>query len=141
MGFLAMLTVPQAERYAHANPPVEEWDGEAMEVAYRDFPNGGYKLFYVLGTGSMEPTLTTDDRLVSVRVPFEELKEGEIVTYKPSWAKDGQVITHRLVQKDKGGWILSGDANKRSESFERMTPEKYLGKVVKIIRKPKKESK
>lgn len=140
MSWLATLTVPQHERYAKVNPPVEIWDGIPHQVAARDHPNGGYFVYGVGNTGSMLPTMDAGDYLIGIKVPYEELKEGDIVTYNPDWNGKKSVV-HRLVLKDKRGWILSGDNNPRSESWERMTPEKYTSKVVKIIRKPKKEEK
>jgi signal peptidase I len=138
MSLLKFLTpTPQHERYKASNPVLEETDESHFDVAKRDYPDGGYKIYQVAPTGSMQPTMDGGDYVIAVKMPYEDLKEGDIINYTPKW-NNGGLVVHRLVQKDKGGWIASGDANKRSESWERVTPETYRDKAVKIVRKPKK---
>ena len=36
---------------------------------------------------------------------------------------------HRAVLRDRGGWLMSGDNNARSESWDRVTPQTYVGTV------------
>jgi len=93
-------------------------------------------VFYVLNTHSMEPLLRGGDYIVVLpkqRAPYADLKAGEVITYYASWYTK-HPVTHRLVQKDKDGWILSGDANRYSESRWRVTENAYLGKVDGIYR-------
>jgi hypothetical protein len=93
------------------------------------------RIFDVANTGSMRPTIDGTPFVVGEKAPYETLKEGDIITYNPKWNK-GKSIMHRLVKKDKGGWIASGDNNKRSESWERVTPETYDSKIVAVYRFP-----
>lgn len=137
-GLLAIMTVPQYKRYESMNPPLLESDESPYTIGLKEYPNGDFQVFSVADTGSMHPTLAGSDYLLAQKVKYDDLKEGEIVIYNPKW-NNGKSTVHRLVQKDKGGWIMSGDNNKRSESWERMTPETYTAKAIKIIRKPKKE--
>lgn len=124
---------PQADRYPpveiveHANPNKAAWELSVLS---------GGQLYRIAPTGSMRPTLMDDDYVVTQKVPYEELKEGDIISYTPKWNK-GKLTIHRLVQKDKTGWIASGDNNARSESWERVTPSNYVDKLVKVYRKPK----
>ncbi len=87
--------------------------------------SGGY-VSYTTGI-SMEPAIITPCYSVVVPTPWESLQEGDIAIYLPKW-HSGMVI-HRCVQKDSGGWIMSGDNNSRSESWERMTKDNYFGKL------------
>jgi len=134
MGLLDFLK-PQADRYPapevveDENPSVRAWlDTTGKESTHRTYR--------VEGTGSMKPTLQGDDYAIHEKVPYDDLKEGDIINYRPKWAK-GKIIVHRLVQKEKRGWIASGDNNRESESWEYVTPEKYMDKLVKVYRKPK----
>jgi hypothetical protein len=88
----------------------------------------------------MAPTFDNDDYLVGVAKPYDELKEGDVVNYRPKW-NDGKLTCHRLVAKDKDGWIASGDNNGRSENWERVRPENYVDVVVSVHRTKKQPKK
>lgn len=111
-------------------PPVVTFkhDSEAMaEVnAMQEAHNSGGYVSYTTGI-SMEPAIITPCYSVVIPTPWESLQEGDIAIYLPKW-HSGMVI-HRCVQKDSGGWIMSGDNNARSESWERMTKDNYFGKL------------
>jgi hypothetical protein len=119
----------------YRRPTVAQTSEEARLHA-RDLPGGGGVRYLVMPTGSMEPTITGGDYIVvSTKAPYEDLQPGEIITYRADWTRpDSPPVTHRLVQKDSHGWILSGDANSRSEASWRVTKETYIGKVVAIYR-------
>ena len=38
-------------------------------------------------------------------------------------------MLHRAVMHDRRGWIMSGDNNRWSESWDRVTTENYIGTV------------
>lgn len=87
------------------------------------------------GTTSMEPLIVGRHFAVNAPIPYEELKEGDIAVYvrtdrfgKP--LPGSPMSLHRLVARDKGGWIPSGDNNKRSENWMRVTKDNYKGKTV-----------
>lgn len=57
----------------------------------------GYSVFRVQ-TDSMEPTLEVGDVIIDKKVPANEIKKGDIVTYDClSGSLAGQTITHRVV--------------------------------------------
>lgn len=65
-------------------------------------------------------------------IPYAEIQQGALCVYRPMWAKGGRVI-HGAAQRDSGGWIMSGLANRNSESFERMTAEKFDGVATRVF--------
>ena len=95
-------------------------------------------LYSVADTHSMEPILWGGDYIVVTLLekrPYSGLKVGEVVTYRADWQSAGAPpVTHRLAQKDKYGWILTGDNTPTYESRWRMTENEYLGTVVGIYR-------
>ena len=75
--------------------------------------------------------------LVEKRVPLWEIKEGDILDYlghpnqsRPDFLKR---TIHRAVQKDRGGWIMSGDNNRYTESWARVNEDNYFGKVLVLV--------
>ena len=42
-------------------------------------------------------------------------------------------MLHRAVDRDSGGWIMSGDNNRWSERWDRVTPTTYMGTVVALV--------
>jgi len=61
-------------------------------------------------TGSMEPTLTDKDWLIFQRVPFGQVRKGDVISfYCPM---DGVPVVHRVVERlDDGRLITKGDNN------------------------------
>lgn len=66
---------------------------------------------YVITTNSMEPELKKDDVVVIKKAKADNLKQGDIITFK----QNGETITHRIVQIDdiENGklYITKGDNN------------------------------
>lgn len=66
---------------------------------------------YVITTNSMEPELKKDDVVVIKKAKAENLKQGDIITFK----QNGETITHRIVQiddiEDGKLYITKGDNN------------------------------
>jgi len=93
-------------------------------------------------TGSMKPYLVGGEIVVIDSTPFNELKIGEVIVYKAKWTpKNSNLTIHRIVGKDKSGFIMKGDSPKNvTESAingvanARVTEENYGGKVVGIYR-------
>lgn len=121
------------DRYRDRNPVVvvHATEKEAEAAARADAAKLKGISYRSVGTSSMEPLLVGRAFLVGVPKPYEQLQEGEVANYRPKWANGG-VVVHRLVQKDKGGWIASGDNNRNSESWERVKADNYLDAIVKI---------
>lgn len=139
MGFLSSLFKDQ--RTAYAPLPLMEFDDEAAKIAafYDAIREMGGNAYVAADTGSMRPTLDGGDSILCLPVPYEDLKEGDIVNYRPKW-NNGKLTIHRLVLKDKGGWIASGDGNKRSENWERVTKDNYVDRATQIYRTKKKKA-
>ena len=70
----------------------------------------GYRA-YVITTNSMEPELKKDDVVVIKKAKADNLKQGDIITFK----QNGETITHRIVQiddiEDGKLYITKGDNN------------------------------
>jgi hypothetical protein len=84
----------------------------------------------VLPTGSMRPFFDEKAILLMENVPFEQLKVGDIVTYRhPSL---GIPVVHRLVLKERDKFWAKGDANERMDNVY-VTPANYLRRVYGMI--------
>ena len=119
------------------DPPVFRYDIEMLTrlsaEAHARSVNG--EVFKLANTGSMEPFLTGGDWLVVSRVPFNELKDGEIILYRAQWADKGlPPVCHRIAGRDRHGLIMSGDANKHSEARWRVNDADYAGKLIAVYR-------
>ncbi len=95
--------------------------GKAVTVA-------GYSLLHVI-TGSMEPTISTDDYVIVKKEETEALKVGDIVAY---YTKDPQIygrpVIHRIHEiKDDGTFVTWGDANPVPDPLA-VYPEQILGR-------------
>jgi len=103
-------------------------------IACEDYAaaNGG-TVVTTSGTPSMEPLIHGQTFVVVQKRPFESIAKKEILVYmgRPDSSKPTRVkMLHRAVLHDRHGWIMSGDNNRWSESWDRVTPETYLGTVV-----------
>ncbi len=81
-------------------------------------PQTGFRAMSVL-TGSMNPAIPQESLVIVHRVPYKQLKTGDVVTYiNPQNTK--QTITHRIVElKTKQGLpalITKGDANEQNDA-------------------------
>src|SRR2546425_7378393 len=97
----------------------------------------GYESFVVY-SGSMEPALGVGDLAVVAVVKSAELKEGDIITYRPAQQPE-LVVTHRLTHislDDRGRlqFTTKGDAN-NAEDQVAVRPEGVLGRVAYSIPK------
>ncbi len=124
-------------RAPNIDPPVFRYDIEMLTRLSAESHARGVKgeVFRLAPTGSMEPFLTGGDWLVVERVPFAELKDGEIIVYRAQWAEKGAPpVCHRIAGRDKYGLIMSGDANRHSEARWRVTDADYAGKLIAVYR-------
>lgn len=91
----------------------------------------GYSINYIV-TGSMQDALMIGDVIVVKNITKEDIKVGDIVTYKSTeGALAGHYITHRIIeikQHTNGNlqFVTKGDANTSADS-EVVTYEKVLG--------------
>ena len=91
----------------------------------------GYK-YRLVGSGSMQPAIPTHSLIATVKVPYEDLKIGDIITYRIG----NLTFTHRIVEiAENGNVITAGDANINSETGipnrdGEIPKERYVGKYV-----------
>lgn len=89
-----------------------------------------------LPTGSMAPLIPTWGGFGVARYqPFNKARLGTVAIYNATWFQPAP-IAHRLVYKDRYGFIASGDNNAHSEPMARITAANYLGEVVIVYRWP-----
>lgn len=86
----------------------------------------GYRPLVVL-TGSMEPTIKTGSVLYYKKVPQEELKVGDPITFKIN----NQVVSHRINNIINGEYETKGDANDSPDPIKTKY-QNILGKDAKI---------
>jgi hypothetical protein len=102
--------------------------------------NPGGRIVPVLGTGSMAPYIPAAppgqnpmETVVAVmgarRVPFAEVKEGDLILYAADFSP-GHPVCHVVAKKDQYGLVMSGINNEHTESWARVTEGNYLAKVV-----------
>ncbi len=125
----------------HLDPPLflvptnlDAWR-EAEEFAYIE----GGDVYTVADTHSMEPTLWGGDYIVVRPGDFNSWKVGQILMYQPTWQPaPATMVVHRIVDKDSGGLIMSGDNVPYSESGYRVTDKNDGGLVIGIwrVKKP-----
>ena len=95
----------------------------------------------VLGTGSMAPFIPpapegSDPMFTIVAYakpsnrPFEAIRKGDLVVYRPSWAKG--LVIHQAAQKQGNKWIMSGLNNSQSESFEPVGADQFVCIIEKV---------
>lgn len=84
----------------------------------------GYSVFGVQ-TGSMEEEINAGDWIIVKN--SNKFKLNDIVTYY----KDGDFITHRIVEAYNGTYVTKGDANNTKD--EPINEDQIVGKVVKIL--------
>lgn len=78
----------------------------------------------VVMSGSMEPTLKTGG-IVFTDTRKTDPSVGDIVTFRSAMGK----VSHRVVAKQKQGYITKGDAN-NTEDVSLLKPEQIIGTAV-----------
>lgn len=119
--------------------PVETHDftdvSEATKGALAHAKLIGGRVHVVSNTRSMRPLLQGGELVVvsdPQKDPWSNVTEGDVCVY--AYAYHENPLIHRAAMRDAHGWIMAGDSAPRSESFDRMTPENYLGRLVAIYR-------
>ena len=77
----------------------------------------------IIGSGSMEPTISINDLLFIKAAPHYQI--GDIVTYV---SQSGSLVTHRVKEVSSQGYIAQGDANNIPD--EEITRQRVMGRVV-----------
>ena len=74
----------------------------------------GYKS-YIIKTNSMEPTISTNDVVITKKVEKQNIKVGDVITF----FQEGEVITHRITKIDENGdYTTKGDNNNIEDTFK-----------------------
>lgn len=101
----------------------------------------GYKA-YIIKSNSMEPSIKSGDVVIVKKVPEENIKVGDIITFK----QNTEIITHRISKIEEENnikkYITKGDNNNLEDS-EKITYEgikgkniitiPYLGKIINML--------
>ena len=90
------------------------------EEAVKNLP---YAVLEITG-GSMEPKLSQGDGIFVYEVPFDTLEVGDTIVF---W-QDGDLITHQIIEVEKGLLTTQGTANAQPD--EPITEEDYRAKVI-----------
>lgn len=92
----------------------------------------GYGI-YTVTSGSMEPEIHTGDVIYTMPVEFQELREGDVITFSMNQGKT--TVTHRIQKIDQKNRLIQtkGDANKENDRTW-ITEKSILGKVEYSIR-------
>lgn len=85
---------------------------------------------YTVITPSMEPTIPVGSIVLVKPIEFDEIKEGDIVSYYSKNHSD-VVVTHRVVsiETDSGKLITKGDAN-NSADVNPVSKQQIIGVVI-----------
>jgi hypothetical protein len=96
-------------------------------------------LLLTSGTASMEPLIPARVYVVLEKTPFGSISNKDILAYDSRLNADArrqQTILHRAVGRDRLGWLMSGDNNRWSESWNRVTAGNYVGRAVALFMFP-----
>ncbi|MGB9707692.1 MAG: signal peptidase I, partial [Microgenomates group bacterium] len=77
---------------------------------------------------SMFPLLQENDIVFFKKIPFSKIKINDIIVFK----KNSQLITHRVIYKNKKYLITKGDNNPKSDG--KIFSKQIIGKVYQIKR-------
>ena len=87
--------------------------------------NSGYAAAVIV-SGSMKPAVSVDDLLIIKGEKSYNI--GDIVTYL---SENGSLITHRIKEVTKDGYIMQGDANNTPD--DEVSQKRLIGKAVVIL--------
>lgn len=88
------------------------------------------------GTPSMEPLIHGRTYVVVRKQAFDGIRKSDLLVYMGrlnARASQRTCTLHRAVDHDRYGWLMSGDNNRWTESWDRVTPDNYVGTVVAIF--------
>ena len=98
----------------------------ATDVLKKDYVNVFGYTYFVVASGSMSGTIEVDD-VIFVKIT-KDVKTNDIITYK---SKEGDLITHRLINKNGNTYITKGDVNNAVD--DAVTQDQIIGKVKFIL--------
>lgn len=91
----------------------------------------GYRHFYIV-SGSMEPTIRTQQFVVSKVINADDVQENDIIAYKSKESKD--IIIHRVIdiKEEKNGeklFVFQGDNNPAPDPYD-VTKDMIMYKII-----------
>ena len=95
-----------------------------LKIMNKDYTNFfGYTVFEV-STGSMAKTLNIYD-VILIKIT-KDVEVGDIITFK----QEGEIITHRIMEKNDEEIITKGDANNTEDKA--ISKDAVIGKVISV---------
>ena len=82
----------------------------------------------IVKSNSMSPIFNKNDIIIIQEQ--KEYKVGDIITYE---ASNGELVTHRIIEKTENGFYTKGDNNNTKDEKE-IYKQDVIGKVVYILR-------
>lgn len=106
-----------------------------VQVMSRGYVSLGGHSFFKVVTGSMEPNLKVGELIMTDDMPIEQLKIGDVVSFRSQSADMyGNIITHRVVDMGKNSEgeviLLTKGDNNLSADGSYVYKSNYVGKVV-----------
>lgn len=107
-----------------------DWTSAMKVATAARFLVKGSNLLTVMPTGSMKPVFDERAILLTESADFDDLKVGDIVTYKHP--RYGMPVVHRILEKRGNKFWSKGDNNGRMDEVY-ITRQNYQGRVFAII--------
>lgn len=107
-----------------------DWTSAMKVATAARFLIKGSSLLTVMPTGSMKPVFDERAILLTEAASFDDLKVGDIVTYKHP--RYGMPVVHRILEKRGDKFWAKGDNNGRMDEVY-ITRSNYQGRVFGII--------
>lgn len=98
-----------------------------LSVLHKNYVNYFGYTFFVVESGSMEPSIKTKD-MVMVKIT-DKYKVNDVITYE----QDGSFITHRILKTGKNNLLTKGDSNDSEDKL--VNRNAVVGKVIKVFSK------
>ncbi len=84
----------------------------------------------LLPTGSMEPTLTENDWLIYQRVPFAQVRPGDVISFH--CPIDSVPVTHRVVRRLENGRLITRGDNNHDVDPWTIGPQDFRGLLIAV---------
>lgn len=94
-------------------------------------PCNGAKLEFQVSTRtkSMWPTFKGGEIVNVERVPFDKIRNGDIIIYSKPLNYSSDYVIHRVTARERESLICKGDNNPKSDRLP-IFEEEYIGKVM-----------
>ena len=86
--------------------------------------------YYVVSGGSMHPTFSSNDVVLWVDFPIENLRLGDIIVYRQPTLPDHPVIVHRVCDVAEPGRVRTKGDDQSEPGDYYVTGEYYEGLII-----------